>query len=292
MHRNFRFCWRISIFPKTFPPLDRILFAMSILQSIILGLVQGLAEFLPVSSSGHLVLFKDILGLSEVPLLFDIVLHLATLLALVIVFRKRIWAILAAIGRWLGRRGKAADGENLAIVIPALIATAVTGVMGYAIAKFLPAEGPRAVSVELFITGLILLASAFLKPGLKGYRELGPLEALVVGIGQGLGVFSGISRSGLTISAGLAAGMKREEAGEFAFLLAIPAILGAFVFELKDASSLSMSVPGLELGIASLAAFLSGILALKLLMRIVKGGKLAWFALYLLPLGLLGFFLF
>ncbi len=265
---------------------------MSMLQAIILGLVQGIAEFLPISSSGHLVLFKDVLGLADVPLLFDIILHLATLLAVFIVFRKRIGGILVAFGRWATRKPtRPQDEDNLAIIIPLLVATAVTGVMGYAIQKVLPVEGPKLVSIELLITAAVLVAAGFLKPGTKGYAKIGIKESLLVGIGQGLGVFSGISRSGLTITAGMAGGMKREEAGEFAFLLAIPAILGAFVFELKDAGKLENTVPYLSLALATLIAFVSGILALKFLMNIVKRGKFAWFALYLVPVGIAGLFL-
>lgn len=264
---------------------------MNMLQAVILGLVQGLAEFLPVSSSGHLVLFKDVLGLTEVPLLFDIVLHLATLCAVCLVFRRRIGGIFVSIARFLARKQGEADADNLGLVVPALLATLVTGVMGVAISKLLPVEGTTLVSIELLVTAAVLAASAFLKPGTKGYRQLGPVDGLVTGFAQGLGVFSGISRSGFTITAGLARGMKREEAGEFSFLLSIPAILGAFLVELDDAGALMSSVDPLPLAVAALVAFVSGVLALSLLMRIVKKGKLAWFAAYLVPVGLIGLFL-
>lgn len=265
---------------------------MSIFQAIVLGLVQGLAEFLPVSSSGHLTLFQDILGLGTVPLLFDIVLHLATLLAVLLVFRRRIWAILVAIWHWATRKQVEADKDNLAIVLPLVGATAVTAVMGFAIQKFVvPLETVHVVAGELLLTAAILIASAFIKPGNKGYRQLGLKEALLVGLGQGLGVFNGISRSGLTISAGLLGGMKREEAGEFAFLLAIPAILGAFVLQLKDADKLAASVPLGPMLISALVAFASGLFALTVLLRIIRRGKLAWFAAWLIPVGLAGLFL-
>jgi undecaprenyl-diphosphatase len=265
---------------------------MSIFQAIILGLVQGLAEFLPVSSSGHLVLFQDILGLRDVPLLFDIVLHLATLLAVLLVFRRRIWAILVALWHWATKKKVEADAENLALVLPLLGATAVTAVIGFVIQKYVAdKETVHIVSIELLITAAALIASAFIKPGSKGYRQLGVKESLIVGIGQGLGVFNGISRSGFTISAALLSGLKREEAGEFAFLLAIPAILGAFVLELKDLDKLTASVPLGPMALSAFVAFVSGLLALTVLLRIIKKGKLAWFAAWLIPVGLAGLFL-
>jgi len=265
--------------------------SMTILNAITLGLVQGLAEFLPVSSSGHLVLFKDILGLSEVPLLFDVVLHLATLVAVCVVFRKRIGGIFLSLARWIGKKNGEADADNLGLVIPALVATFVTGIMGLGISKLLPTESVRFVSIELLITAAVLAASAFIKPGAKEYRNLGLREGLATGFAQGLGVFSGISRSGFTITAGLATGMKREAAGEFSFLLSIPAILGAFLVEMKDAGDLAAKVELLPMVVSALVAFISGVLALTLLMRIVKKGKLAWFAAYLVPVGLAGLFL-
>jgi len=181
---------------------------MSLIQACVLGLVQGLAEFLPVSSSGHLVLFKDLLGLSEVPLLYDVILHLATLVAVLIVFRRRILGILASLGRWIARKNGREDAGNLAIVGPLLLATVVTAAIGFGIQKVLPTEGVRLVSIELLVTAAVLAASAFLKPGAKGYADIGLGEGLAIGVAQGLGVFSGISRSGFTITAGLAAGMK------------------------------------------------------------------------------------
>lgn len=275
---------------------------MNYLQAIVLGLVQGLAEFLPVSSSGHLVIFKDILGLGEIPLAFDITLHLATLFAVVIVFRQRIGRIIVAVWRWIAGKatGKApgmatapdAGDENLALVVPLILATIVTGVMGLLIQKFLPPEGARAASAELLITAVVLAATAFIKPGDRGPTRIGKGRALFIGFAQGLGVFSGISRSGFTIAAGMATGLRRDLAGEFSFLLSIPAIIAAFLLSLKDASGMMANVQAGPLLLASAVAFVSGLVALKLLMRVVRSGKIAWFALYLVPVGLAGLFLF
>lgn len=264
---------------------------MSYVQAAILGLVQGLAEFLPVSSSGHLVIFKDILGLGEVPFAFDITLHMATLVAVLLVFRARIGAMFAALWRWL--RGKAAkDDPDLALIPPLLIATLVTAVMGFAIEKLVPAEGAKAASAELLVTAAVLAATGFLKEGTRGPTGIGPLRALGIGVAQGLGVFSGISRSGFTIAAGMAAGLRRDLAGEFSFLLSIPAILGAFLLTLKDAPEVAQAVEAGPLAFSALVAFASGLAALTLLLRVIRKGRIAWFAVYLVPVGLAGLFLF
>jgi undecaprenyl-diphosphatase len=264
---------------------------VNLIQATILGLVQGLTEFLPVSSSGHLVLFKDILGLEEVPLLFDIILHLATLVAIALVFRRRIAGILLSCWRRLRRSAGEEDAANLALVLPFLAATVLTAAMGFAIQRFLPVEGTTLVSAELLVTALVLALSGLLKPGTRDFSALGIGRGLFIGFAQGLGVFSGISRSGMTISAGLAMGLKREEAGELSFLLAIPVILGAFILDFKDLGEMGRTVQALPLAWAFALAFVSGYFALRFLMRIVKGGRIAWFAVYLVPVSLAGLFL-
>ncbi len=265
---------------------------MNYFQAVILGLVQGIAEFFPVSSSGHLVIFQDIFGLREMPLFFDISLHIATLLAVVIVFRKRIGGIFVSFWRLLrGKRGPE-DADNLAILLPGLIATVITAAIGYAIQKFLPPEGAKIASLELLVTAAVLAGTAFLKPGTGEYRSMTLGQGAVIGLAQGFGVFSGISRSGMTIAAGMAVGMRRDRAGEFSFLLSIPAILGAFILTLKDAAAVESSVELGPLAVAFVTAFLSGLLALSLLVKVIKNGKIAWFAAYLVPVGLAGLLFF
>lgn len=270
---------------------------MTAVKAIILGLIQGLAEFLPISSSGHLALFKNVLGLEQVPLVFDVILHMATLLAVVIVFWKRIVGMLKAF--WLfvskGRAGlQIGDGqdqgtqENLAVIPPLLAATVITAVLGYAIQKYFSDENIKFVAVRMLITAAILGLTFFVKPGARKLGSIGIGRSALIGVAQGVGVFSGISRSGITISAGIFSGLDREAAGEFSFLLSIPAILGALVLTLKDAGSMMAEVSAAHLALAFVTAFLSGYLALKFLMKIVKNGKLYWFAPYLLLVGAAG----
>lgn len=278
---------------------------MTAVKALLLGLVQGIAEFLPISSSGHLALAQKWLGL-EVPLLFDVILHIATLFAVVIVLRKRIAAVIAALWLYLfGKKDKNAKGltktqkkknderrENLAYVLPILIATALTALIGFAIQKYLLGafawmNGVRAVAVNMLITALILGLTAAIKPGNRGPETIGPARVAFIGVAQGIGVFPGISRSGITISAGLLAGLGRAQAGEFSFLLSIPAILGAFILTIKDGGVMMASVSYGHLALAFGAAFFSGMASLTILLKIIKSGKIYWFAPYLALVGLL-----
>lgn len=278
---------------------------MTAVKALILGLIQGITEFLPISSSGHLALAQRLLGLGEVPVLFDVLLHVATLIAVVLVFKERIWAILKALWAFLFKRSKQPSKaltktqkkkdeeakENLAYVLPILVATAVTAVLGFFIDKYLNWDGVKAVSVKLLFTAAVLGLSVLAKPGSRGPSAIGIPRSLAVGFAQGLGVMTGVSRSGMTIAAGLFAGLDRGTAGEFSFLLAIPAILGAFLLSLKDLGQVQAMASFGQLALAFLAAMISGYYALKLLMKVIKGGKFWVFAPYLLVVGVLGLLL-
>ncbi|AHC13701.1 undecaprenyl-diphosphate phosphatase [Salinispira pacifica] len=262
---------------------------MTALQAAAFGLIQGLTEFLPVSSSGHLALLKSIWGFEDVSILFDVLLHVATLAAVLIVFRKRIWKLILSLLH--GIRGRADEGDrmHLKLILMLLLATVITAVLGIGIDEMLqPASNIKLVSLLFIVTAGILILSSRVKPGNKGYKELGVRESIITGVAQGMGVFAGISRSGITISAGIFAGLKREEAGEFSFLLAIPAILGAAILKIPELGDLQGSIGGLPLILGISAAFFSGLISLILLMKLVRSGKLHYFSLYLIPLGIAG----
>ncbi len=274
---------------------------MTLLQSMILGAIQGLAEFLPVSSSGHLALASYFFGQADVPLLFDVLLHVSTLAAVLIVFRAPIVELLAVLGRFLMRKSLPGDSSGLKMIVALLVGTAVTAVIGFALkdlvdpASFDPAHRKWfyvIVSVCLVLTGVTLLLSGRFVPK-KTVAVPSVLQAAIVGLAQGIGVIPGVSRSGSTISASLFAGLDRKKAGEFSFLLSIPAILAAFMLELKDADTLVGSVSALPLVAGMLTAFLVGLLSLKFLLGMINRGKLGWFAAYLIPAGiaLAGYFL-
>jgi undecaprenyl-diphosphatase len=265
---------------------------MSTVQSLILGALQGAAEFLPISSSGHLLLARRLMGLSEIPVLYDVLLHVATLAVVVLVFHRRIGQILTAFGRWVARRRREEDAEDLHLLLYLLLATAVTGGVGLVMDRLEPRilARPKILAVLFLVTGLILLATLLFRGG-RGYSQLGVPAALLVGLAQGIGVLPAISRSGITIAACLACGLEREKAGEFAFLLAVPAILGALALKLRELGTLEAQVRPLPLAAGLLASFAVGLASLILLLRVVRRGRLAFFSIYLIPLGVAAFFL-
>lgn len=278
------------------------LYFNAMIESILLGLLQGLAEFLPVSSSGHLVIGKSLLGLKEAGMFFDIMLHAGTLLSIFVIFRKKILNIL------LGCiRRDPAQLKEAGFIILASIPTAVIG-LGFKDQIEDLFTNPRAVCVALLFTGVLLFASKWAKTGANHPEAVGaPMtwwRALITGTVQGIACIPGISRSGSTISAMLFMGTNRKYAGEFSFLMSIPAVGGAALLDfikwvkcqtfnpiespemvLKCAESGSFT-PELLVGMA--IAFVSGIFALKWLMNFVQKGKFHYFAYYLWAAGILG----
>ncbi len=260
---------------------------MSIWEAIIFGIVQGATEFLPVSSSGHLAVMKEILDLGDIPVLFDVLLHVATLIVVVVIFWKRLSAILASVGRWIVRRSAASDRPNLRATLIILVATLLTGAVGVFLNSFAFAGRPKVVSALFLVTAAILIGARFFR-GDRSYQNLSFKDAFVVGVAQGFGALPGISRSGITISAGRASGLSRQDAGEFAFIISVPAILGALVLTLNDAGELSTMVSLGALAAGFIAALVVGLISLLLLLRLVQSGRLYLFALYLIPLGIAG----
>ena len=270
---------------------------MSLWQAVALGALQGVTEFLPVSSSGHLVLLREVLAVGEVPLLFDVLLHVSTLAATAVVFRVRLGRLIAAavdLLRPQAQRRSSADERRL--LVPLLLCTVVTGGIGTAFAAVgLPRE-PRFVAAMLLVTAALLLAARLLRgtPALRSdgtpavaWRPRWPW-ALLVGVVQGLAVIPGISRSGATIAAGVLAGADRETAAEFSFLASVPAILGAVTVSLPELSALEAAVAPAALIAGMAVSFAAGWLALTVLLRIVRRGRLHLFALYLVPVGIIG----
>lgn len=274
---------------------------MSVLEGILLGLLQGVAEFLPISSSGHLAIAQELFDLEDVPLLFDVFLHLATLGAVILFFRKRIWSLLQVVGRWITRRSLPEDKADLQTIVALLLGTFVTGVFGILLSDVVEDIDEKIICIGFFITaGLLFFGDATEERRRKKRLATGshkaesvtsgvkPLQGLGIGLAQGFGVLPGISRSGSTIAGALLCGVDREQAGEFSFLLSIPAILGAFVLELKDLGEMGSTVGLVPVVAGCIAAFVAGLFALSVLMKIVRKGKLEWFAIYLIPLGILG----
>lgn len=274
---------------------------MSVLEGILLGVLQGIAEFLPISSSGHLAIAQELFNLEDVPLLFDVFLHLATLGAVVLFFRKRIWSLFQVMGRWICRRSLPEDKADLQTIVALLLGTLVTGIFGILLSDVVEDIDEKFICVGFFVTAGLLIFSDAVEEGRRKKRlatdpdftvgksgGVKPLQGLGIGLAQGFGVLPGISRSGSTIAGALLCGVDREQAGEFSFLLSIPAILGAFVLQLEDLDEIGSAVGIAPVVAGCIAAFVAGIFALSVLMKIVRKGKLEWFAVYLIPLGILG----
>ncbi len=259
---------------------------MDILSAILLGLIQGLTEFLPVSSSGHLVLSQHLLGFEGSNLAFDLVVHLATLLAVIIYFRKDIYNILTS-----AISGSGEINGRLWISMIA-IGTVPTAIIGYSFEEQFKAmfAAPRIVALMLWVTAVILIISDRIPIKDNSGNRLTIWRALVIGTSQGLAIIPGISRSGSTISAAIFSGMNPDRAARFSFLLSIPAILGASLMESKDIAAVaSVNIPAYAA--AALAAFMSGYLAIDILLKMVVKRKLWRFSVYLFFVGLAGLLL-
>ena len=274
-------------------------------ESIILGLLQGLAEFLPISSSGHLVLGHEILGMNEAGMFFDIMLHAGTLLSIFVVFHKKITDIIVGCIRRNPEQLKEAG-----YIVLASIPTALIG-LGFKDALESLFENPRAVCVAELFTGLLLFTSQWGPTGARHPENEGVKmnwwRALVTGTVQGIACIPGISRSGSTISAMMFMGVNRKYAGEFSFLMSIPAVGGAALLDcikwikcqtmtpekalLNPEKALKCVDAGTftpELLVGMLVAFVFGIVALKWLMNFVQKGKFQHFAWYVWAVGILG----
>ena len=266
---------------------------MTIFQAFILGLVQGLTEFLPVSSSAHLVFVQHLLGMRESMLFFDVVVHAGTLVSLFIYFAGDIAHLLrdSVYGIFFLLRRKSI--RQITEIAPAsywalgiLVTSVPTGLLGFLFKKQFEAlfGSLHAVGFALFGTSILLWLTRRFQEGEKPVEKASPLDFLTIGILQGVAIIPGISRSGSTIAAALFRGIKREEAFRFSFLLAIPAILGAAVLELKEGFTLTSDqwVP-VAVGLVTAAVF--GYLSLAFLSSVVRQGKLHLFAFYTLALG-------
>jgi undecaprenyl-diphosphatase len=269
---------------------------MDIIWTAVLGVIQGATEFLPVSSSGHLAAAQMYLAnearavrLGNRPLTLEILLHVATFFAVVIFYRQAVFEGLKGVFRGAGglARGrfsemiKKDDSVNLATAVVA--GTIPTGVLGLLLRRQaeMVSASPTSLGLAFLGTACMLLATLWW-PG--GKRRLSWRIALLIGAVQGIAVLPGISRSGVTIAAGLAVGLEREDAVRFSFLLSLPAIIGAAALEL-DMESLTSDHNLFAYLVGGAAAFVVGLFALYLLVRLVRGGRLWLFAPYVALMG-------
>ncbi|MDI3317285.1 MAG: undecaprenyl-diphosphate phosphatase [Bacillota bacterium] len=267
---------------------------MALWEALVLGVVQGLTEFLPVSSSGHLTLVQFLMGFqgrAQEMLAFDVLLHLGTFLAVVLYFARDIVALIAGfftgLGALLGRRSAWADvwrEPNFRTALLVLIGSIPTGLMGILLQSFFESlyNSLLAVAVGWLATAALLWWVDQLGHHGRRASQSGAGAALWTGFMQGMAIAPGLSRSGATVAGALMAGMERREAARFSFLLALPAILGAALVELRHVTGLA---GGVELAAGFLAATLSGMVAIRWLLQALTRGSLRPFAVYCALLG-------
>ncbi len=269
---------------------------MDILQGIIIGIVQGLTEFLPVSSSAHLVFIQNLLGV-ESSLAFDTFLHLGTLIAVVWFFRYDIYRMLKSWWLSLGDivQGRFREGfyddpyKRLAWYV--ILATIPVGIVGVLFEDSVDALFSGALYVPaffLFVTGTILYLSQRMPSGNINYNNISKKEALFMGLGQACAIFPGLSRSGTTIAAGLTIGLDKEFAAKFSFILSIPAILGAFLLQAKDIGS-AMDANFLPVMLGFVASIIAGYMAIKWMLDLIQNRNLDIFSYYCWLMGLIVF---
>ena len=267
---------------------------MGWLEALILGIVQGLTEFLPVSSSGHLTLFSNLFGLSgESNLTMIVVLHVATVLStLTILWKEIVWIFkdLFAKQSWRSYDGLN-NGTKYAInILISMIPVAIVGFFFKDKVEEIFGSGLLIVGIMLIVTALLLAFAYFAKP--RQREHISGLHAFIIGIGQAIAVMPGLSRSGTTIATGLLLGNKKENLAQFSFLMVIPPVLGEALLDVIDISQqgFSAAMDGISAGaiiIGLVAAFITGCLACKWMINIVKKGKLIWFAIYCVIIGIL-----
>ena len=269
---------------------------MVIWKSALLGLVQGLTEFLPVSSSGHLVLLKYYLNTDlEGGVSFEVVVHAGTLFATIIIYRRILWDLIRYFFKEAPNRLKSEGftpvfwgDEKGRLISLLLLGTIPTLVIGFVFKDLFENLFGNVLAVTIFIgiTGTVLYSTGFVPGFLKGKRRNNIRSAIIIGVVQGLAITPGISRSGTTISAGMWMGIHRKKAADYSFLLSIPAITGAFVFNLRDMTQVG-NHHWLPLGVGFVVSFISGYVALKFLLDFVHRGKFHVFAWYCWGIALL-----
>lgn len=253
---------------------------MNYLEALILGVIQGLSEFLPVSSSGHLELAKAILGTeAKEKLSFTVVVHGATVLSTIVVFRKEIIQLIKGLFEFKWNF----ETKYIAMIAVSMIPVGIVGVLFKDQVEGLFSGNILLVGSMLIVTGLLLSFTYFAKANI---RDINFKDSLIIGFAQAMAVIPGISRSGSTIATGIMLGAKKDEVARFSFLMVLVPIIGANVKDIFDGSFTSSTGVGeMALLIGFIAAFISGLLACKWMINIVKRGKLIYFAIYCFIIG-------
>lgn len=269
---------------------------MSYIESVILGLVQGLAEFLPISSSGHLALLQHFFNVeTDKVLLFTVLLHLGTLLSVFVIYWRDIWELIVELVITIkdlitgkGLRLQERPVRKLGVMI--IVASVPTAVIGLLFNDFFEGlySSVASIGVGLVITGFLMFFAERMSTANRGIEKMNFRNAIFIGVLQGIAICPGISRSGSTLVGGLTTGLKREFAVKFAFLISIPSILGSFILELPDAikAGADPSLAG-PIAVGVIVAAVSGFAAIKGMISIVSKQKLRYFSYYVWVVGAL-----
>ncbi len=248
---------------------------MNIFQSIILGITQGLTEFLPVSSSGHLVLMQRLFGISESTLLFNIAVHFATLIAVIIAFWSEVVKIL-----------KKTFCKMSGLILISMVPAVIVGILFKDFFEGLNNSG-ISLGIGFLITGIVLLITSKITIGKNDITNMKWIDALLIGLAQAIAIVPGVSRSGMTMATSLSRKLKKELAIKFAFLMSIPVIAGGFILELYDVYKVGIgTIEILPIIIGMFFAGLFGFFAIKLFVKLVMKGKLHYFSYYVFALSL------
>lgn len=258
-------------------------------QTFILGLIQGIAEFLPISSSAHLIIFRDLFGIgsamgSDIALSFDIALHFGTLLAIGIYFFKDF---INMIIKGVTKGPKNEEGKLFWFIILATIPAAIAGILFEDVIENIIRGNFIIIALALIIMGIIIyLFDKYMKQN-KNFKKMNYLDALIIGISQVFALIPGFSRSGTTIAAGRARGLNREDAAKFSFYLSAPVVLGAVVLNIFDANVIASIMSNASIFIIGvLVAFISGLLCIEFLLKYIKNNNFKIFMYYRVIMGI------
>lgn len=268
---------------------------MSVLEALIVGFVQGITEFLPISSSAHIVLTTYLLNIQFPGLILEIFLHLASVLAVIIFYRKDLYRIVAGFLAYIRYRSPL-DYAAFKFGLYLIVATGISGGLGVLLTDWIDdsLKAPPVIALALFVTGFFLIfIERFHRLGNKTEENMSWIDTCVVALAQTLAVLPGISRSGSTLIAGLWMGLNRETAVRFSFLLSIPIILGSTVLLVKDLEPGLVNQTGaLPIVTAFVASFLFSIIGIKWLINFLNKGRLTYFAIYCFILATIVFLFF
>ena len=273
---------------------------IDVLQAIILGIVQGLTEWLPISSSGHLAILQLAMGL-KVPIFFDLILHIGTLTGVIAIYKRDIISIISSIFAFFRLYLRfdnqdvprysinKSDVELIKLLILGMIPTGAIGILFKSFFEY-SFYNTDAIVIGFIVTGILVLATGFQK---SGNKKLGNADALFIGMGQGLSIFSSISRSGITLSIGMFRGLKKDSLIKYSFLLSIPAILGASIFDLaganNDAIAQMYAIPITSYVVGALLSAVVGFVSIKFLIRVINNELFYLFSFYCFAIGLVTF---